>query len=220
MSSLVLYNYFRSSTSFRVRIAMHLKGLNFEYRPVSLLKNEQHSPEYRKINPMGGVPTLVHEGKIIPDSMAILEYLEDIAPNPPILPKDFYLRARVRQVCEIVNSSMHPYGNLKVLKYLEQTHSYDQVQKDLWAQHWTTQGLEALEKTLSEFSGRYCFGDEVTMADIFVYPQMITCQRFNMDLTKYPTLWKIYQSCKLTPAFDKAHPRNQIDIPEDLKGKI
>ena len=217
MSSFILYNYFRSSTSFRARVALVMKNIPFEYKPISLLKGEQHSPEYRNLNPLGGVPTLVHDGKVIPDSIAILEYLEEIAPTPALLPKDPYLRARIRQVCEIVNSSMHPYGNLKVTQYLGEAHNYNQEQKDQWVQKWVIQGLEALEKTLPEFAGQYCFGDTVTMADIVLYPQVITCQRFHVDMSKYPTVMKIYNNLDKHPAFMKAHFSRQIDTPEELR---
>lgn len=217
MSSFVLYNYFRSSTSFRARAALLMKNLSYEYKPINLLKSEQHSPEYRKLNPLGGVPTLVHNGKVIPDSMAIIEYIEEIAPTPALLPQDPYLRARVRQVCEIVNSGMHPYGNLKVLQHLGETFGYNQEQKDQWVQKWVTQGLEALEKTLPEFAGEYCFGDTITMADILVYPQIITCQRFHVDLSKYPTVMKIFNNLDKHPVFMQAHLSRQIDTPEELR---
>jgi maleylacetoacetate isomerase/maleylpyruvate isomerase len=217
MPHLVLYNYFRSSTSFRVRAALYLKGLDFEYRPVNLLKGEQHLPEYRSINPMGGVPALVHREKVISDSTAILEYLNEVFPEPSLFPDDPYLRARVREVCEIVNSSMHPYGNLKVLQHLTATHAYTQEQKDQWVQKWTTQGLEALETILSNFAGNYCFGNRVTMADLYVFPQLITCQRFNVDLSKYSLLMKIFKNCEVHPDFIKAHLSNQIDTPEELR---
>jgi maleylacetoacetate isomerase len=219
MAEFVLHNYFRSSTSFRVRIALNLKNIPYEYKAVNLLKAEQHTPEYRKLNPIGGLPTLIHNGKIIPDSYAITEYLEEIAPTPALLPKDAYTRARIRQVCEIINSSMHPMGNLKTLKYMEQTHGYTQEQKEQWAQHWYTQGLEALEKNLKEFAGSYCFGESITMADVFLVPQVITCERFKVDMTKYPLLMKIYNNCLKLEAFKIAHPFRQTDTPDDLKIK-
>ncbi|HWU43967.1 MAG TPA: maleylacetoacetate isomerase [Bdellovibrio sp.] len=218
MSSLILYNYFRSSTSFRARAALNLKNLDYEYRPINLLKGEQNGPEYRKLNPLGGVPTLVHNGKIIPDSTAIIEYLEEIAPTPSLLPQDTYLKARVRQVCEIVNSSMHPYGNLKITQYLTDVHGFTPEQKEKWFHKWLGQGLEALEKTLSEFAGLYCFGNEVTMADLYVYPQVITCQRFHVDLSSYSTVMKIYENCHQHPAFQKAHLSRQMDTPPEMRG--
>lgn len=219
MASMLLYNYFRSSTSYRARLALNLKGLEYEYKPINILKGEQRSSEYLKINALGGVPTLVHDGKYIPESMAIIEYLEEIFPQNPLLPKDPYLRARVRQVCEIVNSFMHPMGNAKTQNYLANKHGYTQEQKEEWLGFWLSQGLEALENTLKEFSGKYCFGDEITMADIFVIPQLLTCARFKVDVAAYKTLVKINENCLKLEAFKKAHPFVQIDTPEELRTK-
>lgn len=218
MSSIVLYNYFRSSTSYRVRIALHLKGLAFEYRPINLLKAEQHSGEYRKLNPLGGVPTLVHDGKIIPDSVAIIEYLDQVFPSPKLLPTDAYLAARARQACQIINSSMHPMGNLKLMQYLDKSFGVSTTeQKEAWLKHWLSQGLSALEITAKEHSGKYFFGDSITMADLFLVPQIFSCQRFNVDLKPYPTLTSISENCSMHEAFQKAHPGRQIDTPEELK---
>ena len=217
MASMILYNYFRSSTSYRVRLALHFKNIPFEYKPINLLKGEQRSADYLKINPLGGVPTLAHQGKVIPESFAIMEYLEDIHPEPSLFPKEAYLKARVRQVCEVINSFMHPMGNLKTLQYLEKTNGYTQEQKEAWVQHWAGQGLETLETTLKEFSGAYCFGDQVTMADLFLIPQLLTCQRFKVDISKYPTLVRINENCLKLEAFQKAHPFKQIDTPDEFK---
>lgn len=217
MASLILYNYFRSSTSYRVRLALHMKDLKFEYKPVNLLKGEQHSPEYRKINPLGGVPTLVHGSKVIPESFAIMEYLDEVFPSPSLFPQDPYLKARIRQVCEVINSFMHPMANLKTLQYMEKHHGYSQEQKEEWVQHWVTQGLETLETTLKEFAGTYSFGDQVTMADLFLVPQLLTCLRFKIDISKYPTLMKINDNCLKLEAFQKAHPFKQVDTPEEFR---
>ncbi len=219
MAEFILHNYFRSSTSFRARIAMNLKGLTYDYQAVNLLKGEQQSPEYKKLNPIGGVPSLVHNGKVIPDSYAIIEYLEELYPNPALLPKDHYTRARVRQVCEIVNSSMHPMGNLRVLSYLEKAKGYTQEQKEEWFQEWAYRGLDALEKNLEQFSGTYSFGDQITMADIFIIPQVITCQRFKTNTEKYATITKIFKNCQKIEAFTKAHPFRQADCPEEMRIK-
>lgn len=215
MADFILYNYFRSSTSYRTRIALNYKKIPFEYKVVHLLKGEQHRPEYRTLNPLGGVPTLVHQGKVIPDSFAIIEYLDEVVPAPPLLPPDAYSRARVRQVCEIINSSLHPMGNLKTLQYLEKIHGYTQEQKEAWVQHWSQQGLDALEKNLQSLAGTYCFGESVTMADVFVVPQVFTCQRFKVDMTSYPLIMKIHENCQKLEAFQKAHPFRQIDTPEE-----
>lgn len=219
MAEFILHNYFRSSTSYRARIALNFKNLAYEYKAVNLLKSEQQSPEYKKLNPIGGVPTLIHNGKIIPDSYAIIEYLEELHPTPALLPKDLYLRARVRQVCEIVNSSMHPMGNLRVLSYLEKEKGYNQEQKEDWFQHWAYRGLEAIEQNLKEFAGTYSFGENVTMADVFIVPQVITCQRFKTDTSKYPTIMKIFNNCQKIEAFAKAHPFGQPDTPEEMRIK-
>lgn len=217
MSSIVLYNYFRSSTSYRVRLALHHKGISFDYKPINLLKNEQTSEDYLKINPLGGVPTLVHDDKVIPESAAIIEYIEEVFPEPSIFPEDAYMKARVRQVCEVINSFMHPMGNLKTLRYLESRHGYNIEQKNEWAAFWLEQGLEVLEKTLREFSGKYSFGNTITMADFFLIPQMLTCQRYGVDTKKYPTLTKINDNCLKLPAFQTAHPFVQVDTPNELK---
>jgi len=217
MAEFILHNYFRSSTSYRARIALNIKGVPYEYKAVHLLKGEQLTPEYKNLNPTGGVPTLIHNGKIIPDSYAIIEYLEEILPTPALLPKDPYHRARIRQACEIINSTAHPLGNLKVQTYLEKNHGFTAADKETWAKYWYNHGLEALEKTLQEFAGTYSFGNEVTMADLFLVPQMVTAERFKMDLNAYPTLSKIYANCNKLDAFTKAHPFRQPDTPEDLR---
>ena len=217
MTEFILHNYFRSSTSYRARIALNLKSIKYDYKAVHLLKGEQQAPEYLKLNPSGGVPTLIHNGKVIPDSYAIIEYLEEIIPEPALLPQDKYLRARIRQACEIFNSMTHPMGNLRVQTYLEKNHGFAQTEKEHWTKYWYDKGLEAMEKTLAEFAGKYCFGDQVTMADVFLVPQLTTAERFKMDLSKYPTLLKIYQNCNQLEAFQLAHPFRQPDTPAELK---
>lgn len=214
-----LYNYFRSSTSYRARIALNFKNISYEYKAINLLKSEQHSADYRALNPLGGVPTLVHNGKVIPDSTAIIEYLEETIPSPALMPADPYLRARIRQCCEIINSSIHPMGNLKVQKHLGDKYGLDQAQKEEWLGHWAHEGLKALEKVLQEFSKTYCFGDTVTLADLYLVPQILTCKRFKVDLTSYPTIMKVNENCLKLEAFRKAHPFIQIDTPEDLRVK-
>lgn len=213
MASLILYNYFRSSTSYRARIALNLKNLPYEYRAVHLLKNEQHSDEYRRLNPQGEVPSLVHEGRSIGQSLAILEYLEDVFPEPPLYPKDAYTKARVRQFCENINSYLHPLGNLKVMQYLEKKHGYDQAAKEAWIQHWSRPGYEVLEKMLEDSAGKYCFGDQITAADACLIPAVFSARRFNVDLAAYPIVNRVDRECQSHPAFQKAHPLNQPDTP-------
>lgn len=216
MSQIVLHNYFRSSTSYRIRIALNLKNLEFTYKPVHLLKDggEQHQTAYKNLNPMSEVPTLEHKGMILGQSMAIIEYLEEEFPNPPLLPKDLQKRARIRQFCESINSFLHPISNLKVLQYLEKNHQYDQQQKEAWISHWYPKGLNALEIWLQKNAKEYAFGNEITYADCFLVPLVFTCQRFKVDLTSYPMILKINENCLKVEAFKKAHPSNQIDTPE------
>jgi maleylacetoacetate isomerase len=175
---------------------------------------EQHQPEYQKLNPLREVPTLVHGKHVISQSMAILEYLEEVFPEPSLMPKDAYLRAKVRQFCENINSFMHPVNNLKILQYLEKKHAYTQADKEGWAQHWMPVGFEATENLLTEFSGSYCFGDEITLADVFLIPQVFTAQRFHVNLSHYPHLMKINERCLEVAAFVQAHPLLQIDTPK------
>lgn len=217
MASLTLYNYFRSSTSYRIRIVLALKKLEYEYKPINLLKGEQRSSDYLKVNPLGGVPALVHNGKTISESMAIAEYLDEVFPENPLLPKDPYAKSLVRQVCEIINSFMHPLGNAKVLNYLGSHHAYSQDEKNEWVQLWAKQGLSALENILSKYSEKYCFGNSLTFADTFLVPQLLTCERFKVDLSPYPTLLRINENCLRLEAFKKANPFIQMDTPEDLR---
>lgn len=219
MKPITLYNYFRSSTSYRVRIALELKKIPYEYKSVHLLKNEQRSEEYLKINPLGGVPSLVQDGKVISESLAILEYLEQVYPDCSLLPKDPYLQAKVRQFCETINAFTHPMSNLKTLKYLETHEGYTQEDKEEWIQHWTDQGLETLETLAKQFSGTYCFGEQVTFADLLLVPQLFSAARFKVDLKPYPTLVKINDNCLQLEAFKKAHPFRQVDTPEEFREK-
>lgn len=222
MNTIKLYNYFRSSTSFRVRIALELKKLSYEYIPVHLLNNggEQNSEAYKKLNPMGGVPTLVHGTETIGQSYAILEYLDEAFPETAqLLPKDVKLKAHIRQFCQIINADTHAYSNLKTLKYLEKKLMINEDQKNEWNLHWLNEGLTACEKMLEKFHGKYCFGNTITMADAFLVPQLVTAMRFNVDIKTYPTLFKIYENCMNVEAFIKAHPFRQVDTPDDLRIK-
>lgn len=220
MAQLQLYNYFRSSTSYRVRIALHLKNLEFDYKPIHLLNNggEQHSAQYRALNPVGGVPTLVHNDKVISQSFAIIEYLDEAFPQTyQLLPNDVYLRAKIRQVCENINADIHALQNLKLMQYLEKTHNYSQEQKEEWAQKWINEGLTATEKILAATTKTYAFGDQVTAADLFIVPQVFSSLRFKVDISKYPLISKINDNCLKLEAFQKAHPSKQMDTPDDLR---
>jgi maleylacetoacetate isomerase len=215
MAKLVLYNYFRSSTSYRARIALYHKNIPFEYKAVHLINNggEQNSKDYKDKNPMSEVPTLSVDGNTIAQSMAIIEYLEEVYPQNPLLPEDPLTRAQVRQFCEHINSFMHPLGNLKVLQYLEKNVGYDTAKKEEWIRHWTTRGYEALEKILQSTAGRFCFGNQVTAADVFLVPQMFSSQRFHVALDPFPLCQKVNEECLKLLSFQKAHPFNQPDTP-------
>ena len=219
MDSLSLYNYFRSSTSYRVRIALEIKGLKYTYIPVHLLNNggEQNTTEYRKLNPAGGVPSLQHNGKIISQSFAIIDYLESMFPEPALFPKDHYQSGKIRQFCETVNSDIHPLTNLKVMKFLETDFAFSTEQKVKWISKWVTDGLLALEKIVAPQAGLFCFGDTLTAADLFLIPQLFSANRFQVDISKFENLSRINEACLKKEAFAKAHPHRQSDTPEELR---
>lgn len=224
MENITLYNYFRSSTSYRVRIALHLKKLNFEYKPIHLLNNggEQNSADYRKLNPMGGVPTLVHSTpqgtQTIAQSSAIIEYLDEAFPQSfQLLPKDAALRAHIRQFCQIINADTHAYGNLKTLGYLTRTLNINEDQKSSWLNYWFNEGLVACEKILETTSKQFCFGEQATAADAFLIPAVTTAQRFNVDTKKYLNINRVFENCLQQEPFAKAHPSCQPDTPVEIQ---
>lgn len=217
MADLALYNYFRSSTSYRVRIALHYKNLSFDYRPIHLLQNEQHSAEFRQLNPLGEVPALVHGSFCVSQSLAILEYLEEVFPETAILPESPQERAWVRQFCENINAYIHPLGNLKVTQYLERMHGYDQAAKEAWISHWAHPGFRSLETMLESKAGKYCLGDRITVADFCLIPAVFSARRFKVDLSPYRLIERIDSELKDHPAFLQAHPFRQIDTPAELK---
>jgi maleylacetoacetate isomerase/maleylpyruvate isomerase len=213
-----LYNYFRSSPSYRVRIALHIKGLEFEYKPVHLLKDggQQHSEEYRKLNPAREVPALVHESQVITQSMAIIEYLDECFPNPSLFPKEPGAKARVRQLCENINCT-HSLQNLKVLQYLEKELGASEAQKQKWLNKWMERTFEVLEEVTTHTAGKFCWGDEVSAADLFLVPQVFSAKRFNIEIDRFKILHRINENCLKLEAFKKAHPHRQIDTPAELK---
>lgn len=210
-----LYTFFRSSASYRVRIALNLKGLDYEQRPIHLRRGggEQLNPAYRRINPQALVPTLEDEGRIITQSLAIIEYLDERYPKPPLLPSAAPDRALVRSMALVIACDVHPIQNLRVLKYLkdEFRHSNDDVNR--WAQHWIQLGLSALEQMIvsSAVRGKFCFGDSPTLADICLVPQLANARRFGCDLAAYPGLLGIEAACNALPAFTAAVPEQQPD---------
>lgn len=221
MSDFILYNYFRSSTSYRVRIALNLKKISYEYKAIHLLNNggEQNKEEYRAINPIGGVPALSHKGSIISQSVAIIEYLDEIVPQPNLYPKDPYQKALVRQICENINCDIHPVNNLKVLQYLEKNFGADEDNRTKWIQHWVDQGFSATEKILRKTAGEFAFGDTITAADLFIIPQVFSAQRFQVNIEKYPIINLLNKKCLELEAFKLAHPLRQIDTPPELRIK-
>ena len=210
-----LYNYFRSSAAYRVRIALNLKGIVWEHVGVHLLKREQRSPEYLALNPAGLVPSLVtDEGAVIAQSLAIIEYLEEIRPRKsPLLPKDKVARAHVRALALALACDVHPLNNVRVLNYLSNELTVTTQQKDAWITHWIVTGLEAFEKSLalSKTFGKFCYGDTPTMADIALVPQVFSARRFNVDIARYPLIAAIDTYCNELPAFIDAHPAKQSD---------
>lgn len=210
-AGLALYGYFRSSASFRVRIALNLKGLRAEYHAIHLLRGEQHAPGHLALNPQGLVPVLVHEGRVIRQSLAIVEYLDEIAPLPPLLPGNAYGRARAREIAYAIACDIHPLSNLRVLRHLETTSSFGDAEKRAWQRHWMTRGFGALERLLSAESGRFCVGETPTIADLCLIPQLANARRVDFDLSAYPRLTGIEAVCMTLPAFADAAPQRQAD---------
>ncbi|KAJ1400387.1 Thioredoxin-like superfamily [Sesbania bispinosa] len=209
-NKLKLYSYWRSSCSFRVRIALNLKGLKYEYKPVNLLKGENSHPEFLELNPVGFVPVLVDGHAVISDSFAIIMYLEDKYPHHPLLPSDIHKRAINFQAASIVSSSIQPLQNLSLLNYIEEKVSPDE--KLPWAQRVIRKGFTALEKLLKEHTGKYATGDEVFLADIFLAPQLYAAfKKFNTDKNEFPILSRLHETYYAIPAFREALPENQPD---------
>jgi maleylpyruvate isomerase len=214
---LTLYTYFRSSAAFRLRIALNLKGLKAEHRFVHLLKDggEQFTAEYAKLNPQHLVPTLVHNGHPLQQSLAIIEFLNEVYPEPPLLPADPLARARVRAIAFAVACDIHPVNNLRMRKYLHKEFGRSDEEILAWQVHWMTLGFDALESMLanSEQTGRFCHGDAPTLADICLIPQMANARGAQMDLRPWPTLKRIEKVAYELPAFLDALPKNQPDAP-------
>jgi maleylacetoacetate isomerase/maleylpyruvate isomerase len=210
-----LYSFWRSSAAFRVRIALNLKGMDYEVIPVHLLKDGggQRAPEYASKNPNRLVPLYTNGTHTIHQSLAIIEYLEEIQSNPPLLPKTAIDRAWVRSVAMDIAMEIHPLNNLRVLRYLMKTMGVSAEEKDAWTQHWMTVGLESLEKQLSEDArvGRFACGDQPGLIDICLVPQMFNALSAKLDVTCYPTLMKIFHQCMALPAFIDASWEKQID---------
>lgn len=212
-----LFNYFRSSASFRVRIALHWKGLDYEYIPVHLVRGEHHDPAYTGRVGDALVPTLLtDDGVALSQSMAIIEYLDETHPSPPLLPAEPLARAQVRALAQMVACEMHPPNNLRVLNYLGQTLKVDEAGKNAWYSHWARGGLEAFERQLALLAQQriaqglapsvYCWGDAPTLADCCLVPHVFNCQRFNVNLEGLPLTMAAFAACMALPAFQQAQP--------------
>ena len=202
-----LYNYFRSSASYRVRIALAFKGLDYDYQTVHLTKNEQFNESYAAVSAARLVPTLVEGDQAFTQSLAIIEYLDETHPTPPLLPTDTIGRARVRALAFDVACEIHPLNNLRVLRYLVKDLKVSEDDKNRWYRHWVETGLETVERQLNDpRTGIFCHGDTPTVADITLVPQIFNAQRFDCRLDHLPTVMRIYEACMKLPAFDQTQP--------------
>jgi maleylacetoacetate isomerase len=212
---LTLHSYFRSSASYRVRIALNLKGLPYHYAPVHLLKDggQQHSNDYQRVNPARLVPTLVDDGHAIGQSLAIIEYLDETHPEPALMPRDPLGRARVRALAQSVACEIHPLNNLRVLQYLDNDLQVNESTKATWYRHWITLGFTAIEAMLASdpATGVFCHGDTPGLADCCLIPQIANSRRFDTPLDAFPTIRRIEQACLALDAFAKAAPPLQPD---------
>lgn len=216
--ALRLYTYWRSSAAYRVRIGLNLKGLAYESAPVHLLHDggQQHSAQFREANPQGLVPVLQHGKRVIRQSMAILEYLDETWPDTPLLPAISRDRARARALAQAIACDIHPLNNLRVLQYFENTWGVPQAERDGWVRHWVEEGFDALEAMLCEHpaTGEFCEGDTPGIADCCLVPQVYNARRFGVDMARYPTIDRINSTCLALPAFDAARPELQPDSPQ------
>jgi maleylacetoacetate isomerase/maleylpyruvate isomerase len=208
---LKLYTYFRSSAAFRVRIALNLKGLKYEPVFVHLAKGEHRAAPYAGVNAQGLLPTLeLDDGTRLTQSLAIIEYLDEKHPQPPLVPKESLARARVRSLSLLVASEIHPLNNLRVLQHLKRL-GQTQEQVDTWYRYWIADGLAKLEAELRDKAGKFCHGDAPTMADCCLVPQIFNAKRYNSDLAPYPTTMRVFDACMKLDAFDRAQPSQQPD---------
>ncbi|HEY6831355.1 MAG TPA: maleylacetoacetate isomerase [Pseudolabrys sp.] len=207
-----LYTYFRSSAAYRVRIALNLKGLPYEMAAIHLTKDggQQHKPDYHAINPHERVPSLqLSSGEVLTQSLAIIEYIDEIEPEPPLLPADALDRAKARAIAQIVACDIHPLNNLVSLQYLKRTLKHEQPEIDAWYHHWVLEGFAAIEAMINP--APYACGAHVTLADVCLVPQVFNARRLKVPLDKFPKIVAVEAACQKLPAFDKARPENQPD---------
>ncbi len=210
---MILHGYFRSSAAYRVRIAMNLKGLEAERRSVHLRRDEQRAPGFLAVNPQGLVPVLVlDDGTALTQSLAIIEYLEEKHPSPPLLPQGAEDRAFVRAIALAIACDIHPLNNTRVLKYLERVWGIDEPKRNEWYRHWIDEGFAAIEPQLaSRAGGRFSLGDTPTLADVCLVPQVANAGRLKIPMDPYPRIRAINEACLALPAFDRAQPAAQPD---------
>ena len=209
---MLLYDYFRSSAAYRVRIALNLKGLAYERRSIHLRKGEQRGADYLGVNPQGLVPTLVVGSVRLTQSLAIMEYLEERHPLPPLLPEGAEDRAWVRAVALAIACDIHPIDNTRVIQYLQKELQVDEAKRDDWYRHWIRLGFTAIEQQLAaRRASRYAFGDTPTLADVCIVPQVANAGRVNLDMSAWPRIRAVNEACLAHPAFDKARPENHPD---------
>ncbi len=202
-----LYNYFRSSASFRVRIALHLKGLSYDYLPVHLARGDHKLTAYAEVSADRLVPALEKDGHILSQSLAIMEYLDETHPEPPLLPADALGRARVRALAQSIACEIHPLNNLRVLKYLVRELKVEEEAKNTWYRHWVREGLEAFERQLAQGAvSTYCYGDTPTLADCCLVPQIFNGQRFKVNVDGLPRTMAAFDACMKLEAFQRAQP--------------
>ena len=213
---ITLYGYYRSSTSYRTRIVLNLKHLEYENVSVRLDQGGQTEERFLQINPMGAVPALVLDGHTFLQSSAIINLLEEQFPTPALLPKNFTRRQRVREICDLIGSDIHPVNNLRVLKYLRATHKLDDEKINSWYRHWVQVGFSALETmlTAAECNGQFCVGSSVSLADAYLIPQVYNARRFNVDFGAFPLIKKVDAYCQSLSAFALAAPERQPDAPD------
>jgi len=209
----ILYSYFRSSCSYRVRIALNLKNISYEYRPVHLLQNggQQHQENYRTLNPMGQVPLFVDNKFAVSQSMAIMEYLELKFPDYKIFPSDSLDRVTAIELCELINTGIQPLQNLSVIQKIKQDYCNEERVNKEWTVYWIEKGLSAFEKKINRSAREYCLGKRPGVVDCFLIPQVFTALRFEMNLNQYPLIKTVYKNCMQMEAFQKAAPENQPD---------
>lgn len=205
-SGMELFNYFRSSASYRVRIALALKGLDYTYRPVHLARSEQLGESYAAVSASRLVPLLRDGPQVLTQSLAIIEYLDETHPEPPLLPADALGRARVRALAYDIACEIHPLNNLRVLRYLTRTLGVAEDDKDRWYRHWVETGLDAVERQLAAQPARFCHGDSPTLADCTLVPQIFNARRFDCRLDQVPQVMRVFDACMQLPAFENTRP--------------